>query len=67
MKCEGCRYLMCDEGDRWTPTTFYCELDLDEDDCEEYIEEEYVNEEWERHDYQLRDYEYWKVKAGEDD
>lgn len=66
MSCYGCKHLRCDQGDRWTPDYYYCDLDMDEEECEEYCEVEIVNEEWERHDAQLQGFD-WREARGDYD
>ena len=54
MKCDDCKHLRCTKGDRWTPDEWYCELDLDEDTCEQYSEIDYQDELDKDYDAKLR-------------
>lgn len=44
MKCDDCIHLKCEKGDRWIPTMYECELDHDEEDCEDYSYYDYQDE-----------------------
>lgn len=64
MKCEDCRHLRCEKGDRWTPDEWYCDLDLyneEEDTCDKYSEIDYQDELDKDYDLRLR-YEESRVR-----
>ena len=68
--CNDCVHLKVDKGDRWTPDTYYCELDLDEEDCEEYKYFDYlqyqIDEENRKHDAKLQGFD-WREARGDYD
>ena len=68
--CNECKHLKVDKGDRWTPTTYYCELDLEEEGCEEYEYFDYLqyleDEENRKHDAKLRGWD-WREERGDYD
>lgn len=68
--CNECKHLKVDKGDRWTPTTYYCELDLEEESCEQYEYFDYLqyleDEENRKHDAKLQGWD-WREERGDYD
>lgn len=61
MKCEDCKHLRCEKGDRWTPDEWYCDIDQDEETCEEHSYIDYQDELDKDYDLRLR-YEESRVR-----
>jgi len=69
-KCDNCEHMKCEKGDRWTPDEYYCELDMEEENCDEYkyfdALQYQIDEENRRYDAKLQGWD-WREARGDYD